>query len=236
MKIDDSMREKLLKTGGGLVKFEIPRSREGKDRKSELILLLKEYNVENIIHVGCCGHYKNLNDYLKNGGWLHGMLCDNFKNVIGTDIDKKSVDYLLERGCKRIYDKDAAYESDALWKELYTGFVKDKETAIIVPEVLEHMEDPLAFLKMIKKSYAGAYIMIDVPNCFGSWVLSGAIKSNMEKINSDHKWCFSPYTLLKIVTLAEIEILSLHFCDYSILSKIVKGNIFANKLLVVGKL
>ena len=239
MKIDAFIREKLSKTDGEMVDFKIPRSRDGKDRRSEMLLLLKEYNVENIIHVGCCGHLNNLDSQLKSGRWFHGMLCDNFKNVIGTDINKQAVNYLLEKqmgGITRIYDKDAVQESDELKKELYTCFSENKETAIILPEVLEHIEDPVSFLKMIKKSYEGMYIMISVPNCFGTWVLSDVVRSNVEKINSDHKYWFSPYTLLKVASLAEIEVRSLHFCDYSIFTKIVKGNILANTLLLVGKL
>lgn len=236
MKLSTELMERLNATDGKGYKFHIPKAREGKDRKNEVIGVLKELGAENIIHVGACGHLRSIQEQLDRKVWFHDMLCANFKNVIGTDINREAIDFLTGLGKEKLYDKDATADGVFLREELEKGISKDGESVILLPEVLEHIEAPISFLKRIKENFKGFYIIITVPNAFGTWVISDVLKHNYETINSDHKYQFTPFTLLKVAALAGVEIEELRFCDYSIAGKILRKPIISNTLLLKGKL
>lgn len=237
MIISEDVKKTLVMTDGHMFRFSISTSREGKDRKRQVIDVLKELNADNIIHIGCCGHLANIKRQLDNGTWFHDMLCEHFANVIGTDINEEAVNYLLSMDKRRIYAKDAITDSVDLIKELNgENKMGGGDNAIILPEVLEHIENPILFLAKLKECYEGAYIVITVPNAFGTWVIKDVIRHNYEVINSDHKYWFTPYTLLKQMTMAGISIIDLQFCDWSIMTKLFKRPMMCNTLLAVGKL
>ena len=74
---------------------------------------------------------------------------------------------------------------------------------MILGELIEHVDNPVAFLRTIKQKFQGKVnkIIITVPNAFN--ILSAKyMKKNVECINSDHRYWFSPYTLLKVATLS----------------------------------
>lgn len=60
MKLTEELIKGINATDGKTCEFSIPRTREGKDRKEELISVLKENHIENIIHVGACGHLNSI--------------------------------------------------------------------------------------------------------------------------------------------------------------------------------
>lgn len=235
MKITKEVKETLKTTDGHSYKFNIDISREGIDRKNQMIKVLKKINCENIIHIGCCGHLNNIQRQLDNGTWFHDMLCDNFDNVIGTDINKEAIDFLINKGKKRVYARDAISDSVKLIEELERKKISG-ETAIILPEVLEHIDNPINFLKNLKERYPNNYIIITVPNAFGTWVMKGTVIHNYELINSDHKYWFTPYTLIKNMAEAGIDVTDLMFCDWSIITKLLKKPILSNTLLALGKM
>lgn len=234
MKISKKLLDEVKAGDGHLFKFQIPKTRYGKDRKSEVIEVLKEIHCENVIHVGACGHLNSIKKQLERGVWFHDRICSNFKNVIGTDINEEAVDYLAGIGKKRLYSKDATVDGAFLKEELGKNAEKG-EFAVLLPEVLEHIENPIEFLKELKDTFGGYHIIITVPNAFGTWVITNVLKHNYETINSDHKYWFTPFTLLKIAAMAGIEIEELRFCDYSIAGKIFKKPIISNTLLLKGK-
>lgn len=106
MEISEAILKEIKSSDGHLCKFHIPKTRKGKDRKSEVIDVLKKLGCENIIHVGACGHLKGIQKQLDENSWFHDKLCSNFKNVIGTDINKEAVAYLVGQGKKNLYDID----------------------------------------------------------------------------------------------------------------------------------
>ena len=236
MKVPKELIEEIKSSDGHLYKLHIPKTKEGKDRKNEVIQVLKELECENIIHVGACGHLKGIQRQLEKGTWFHAKLCSNFKNVIGTDINGQAIEYLVNQGKKRLYNKDVIIDSEMLKNEIERKKAEGSKNAILLPEVLEHIEEPYIFLRNLKENYKGYYIVITVPNAFGTWVFFDILRHNYERINSDHKYWFTPFTLLKIAILSGVEIEELRFCDYSITGKILKKPIIANTLLLIGRL
>jgi hypothetical protein len=84
---------------------------------------------------------------------------------------------------------------------------------MVMGEVLEHMDNPVTFLNIIHKKYAGNIdkLIITVPNAFG-WPNFKNVFRHRECINTDHRYWFTPYTLGKIVVRAGMKIESFQFC------------------------
>ena len=67
---------------------------------------------------------------------------------------------------------------------------------VMIPEVLEHIDNPVAFLSGIKKVWTGhaEKIVITVPNAFTSSNYRFA-RRKVEKNNTDHRSCLTPTPL-----------------------------------------
>lgn len=99
---------------------------------------------------------------------------------------------------------------------------------IFLGEILEHVENPVLFLKSIIDKYSEHVkkIVISVPNAFTLSNFKNAL-SNKEIINSDHKYWFTPFTIAKVLSCAgydNIEISCLKLRAY-------KNNSFFRKFI-----
>jgi len=69
---------------------------------------------------------------------------------------------------------------------------------VLIPDVIEHLADPLGFLTGLRKHYGDSFqkVLLSVPNAF--WVMNfrNATKQ-VEIVNTDHYLWFSPYTVVK---------------------------------------
>jgi hypothetical protein len=66
-------------------------------------------------------------------------------------------------------------------------------------EVVEHIPNPVSFLSRFRENYGDVVdqIVITVPNAFRGGNIKGILK-NVETINSDHRFFFTPYTIAKV--------------------------------------
>jgi hypothetical protein len=83
----------------------------------------------------------------------------------------------------------------------------------LLGEVVEHIDDPVSFLKKIRENLKDTVekVIITVPYAFGlRQMFSGLFKK--ERINSDHRYWFTPYTIAKICFEAGIYPEELLFC------------------------
>ena len=153
-----------------------------------------------ILHLGCADHRELIEYKIKHNLWLHARLTNNAGKCIGVDIDKKLIDFIRDQYefnniiYANILDKNDLIDSDD-WDDMVMG------------EVLEHIDNPVCFLREIKEKFRNNLkrIIISVPNAFAYKNLRNALK-NIEEINSDHRYYFTPYTLGKILTIAGFEI------------------------------
>ena len=69
--------------------------------------------------------------------------------------------------------------------------------------MLEHIDDPVGFLVALREKFSGCVqeLIITVPNAFSQKNHERA-REGIEKINSDHRYWFTPYTLAKVVVSA----------------------------------
>lgn len=166
--------------------------------ESKFDYVKRELSGKNVIHVGCVDHVGLVEDKIAKNTWMHKCISNVANKCIGIDINQSGIDLLKEKfGCKNVFFHDLLGH-DQLPEILSTNW-----DVIFLGEILEHVDDPVLFLKSIHQKYSPYIksIVITVPNAFRSENFIGAIK-NREVINSDHRYWFTPFTLSKVLVLA----------------------------------
>ncbi len=166
--------------------------------ESKFDYVKRELSGKNVIHVGCVDHVGLVEEKIAKNTWMHKCISGVANNCIGIDINQAGIDLLKEKfGCQNVYFHDLLGQ-DQLPEILSTNW-----DIIFLGEILEHVDDPVLFLKSIHQKYSPYIksIVITVPNAFRSENFIGAIK-NREVINSDHRYWFTPFTLSKVLVLA----------------------------------
>jgi 16S rRNA G966 N2-methylase RsmD len=122
----------------------------------------------------------------------------------------------------------------------------------VLGEILEHVNDPVCFLKRIKNNLQNicTKIIITVPNALRfrrvSDKLKGANLTHVEAINSDHRYWFTPYTIAKVCVEAGVYPEELLFCDPPYISNLLKRRLrlkdvlhascLSDTLLIIGSM
>lgn len=162
-----------------------------------------------VIHLGFADHLPLIEDKIKKRKWLHGLILENATKCIGVDIDTEATHFISQKlGIKDVY------EHDITSGPLLDAITGDNWDVMILGELLEHVDNPVAFLKSIKERY-GKYvkqIIITVPNAFDLGSLR-VLRRNREFINTDHRYWYSPYTLAKIGYQAGYNVDEFFFCQ-----------------------
>jgi hypothetical protein len=147
--------------------------------------ILPEYcKDKSVLHIGCMDW--PITNYRHN---LHIMIDQVCKNLVGIDVNN---------------DKFSEMSSFLKNKELYTNVdsVMDRKfDVMLVPEVLEHVDDLGSFLKKLS-SLKAERIIITVPDaylCYHKHFQYSNNKEFTEIIHPDHNCWFSPYTLKNVV-------------------------------------
>lgn len=236
MKISKELLEELLTDDGHIGSIKYAPDTEKLARREGTIELLKRMNAGNVIHIGCCGHLHNIKKQMEDGTHFHGMLNKTFKKVIGFDINAEAVDYLSTFGISDIYANDFVEEKEKV-REIIEKTFGTEEYTILLPEVLEHTYNPVEFLTKIKNYYGNEKnkILITVPNAYGFGRVRDALLHNTESINMDHKYMFTPTTIMKVMCMAGIMPEEIHFLDLYKYSKIFKKPVLGNTIVVIGK-
>ncbi len=175
-----------------------------------------------LIHLGCVDHdYDMIRKKLKHDKWLHKHLCDVSGRCLGVDISTPGIQFLKETlGYEDVEALDIIEDnSDTI--------NNSKWDYLLIPEVLEHINNPVSFLSAINSKYHQNIdrVVITVPNAFSKDINRLASKG-YEGINTDHRYWFTPYTLSKVVTQAGIQIENIIMCKGGIVKQ---RSIFRNR-------
>ncbi|MEQ1745555.1 MAG: class I SAM-dependent methyltransferase [Saprospiraceae bacterium] len=189
-----------------------------------------------VIHFGCVDHLSIVEQRRKENTWLHDILAKNCPDLVGIDIDEQGIDYMKGAGFE-------VYRANVLTDPAPAEVLSRKWDYIVAGEVLEHIDDPVAFLTAIREKYAPVTerIIITVPNAMSYTNFRFAL-SNTEMINSDHRFWFSPFTLLKVVERAGIFPEGYDLCVdepismFSIKYWLRNRPLFRNRVVLVGRL
>jgi len=173
-----------------------------------------------VLHIGCCDHIQVILNKIENRTWLHGLLTENCSYVAGIDINKEAIQYVndnipLPSQYKKTQRETNPY--NLYYADITVMMPKELESEkfdyAILGEVVEHVNDPVCFLKAVKKNLENNVekIIITVPYAFGvRQMFNGFLKR--ENINSDHRYWFTPYTIAKVCLEAGIYPEELLFC------------------------
>jgi hypothetical protein len=168
-------------------------SQKEKNILTRLEMIKDAIKDKKVIHLGCCDHIPLIKDKIEKGIWLHKIITDNAKECIGIDIDKNGISYLkAELGYKNVELADITTDE-------ISHIASNKWDYIVIGEILEHVNNPVQFLKSIVKKYGSkiSNFIITVPNAFSITNFNG-VKNGVEIINTDHRYWFTPYTLAKV--------------------------------------
>lgn len=178
---------------------------------------LTEYSsTKKIIHVGCADHIPIIMEKVKNDTWLYNRIDKVASQQIGIDISPEAVGYIKSNlGIDRILCMDII--KDEVPSEINSiGW-----DSMIMGELLEHIDNPVEFLTAINRKYAAftKQLVLTVPNALSVSNFYQVTRRNSERINTDHRYWFTPYTLNKILIRAGFTPLYHEFASYYPLNK-----------------
>ena len=163
-------------------------------------MLCKICSGKRVVHIGCCDHLDLIAEKLANGTWLHAKLSSAAGKCVGLDINREAVAEVNKLGFGNVFCADVTDPSSL-------GMLGDEKwDCALLGDVLEHIENPVAFLAGIASAFSGRVeqIVISVPNAF-AWDNVRGVFSGAECINTDHKFWFTPFTLAKVMVNAGLR-------------------------------
>ncbi len=208
MKINNTVKSALdgISSDGSIyARFLVPPVSEINVRPNVIFKLCAE---KRVIHLGCTDHLPLIDDKLKHGTYLHRQLSYVTAECIGVDINEEAINYVRSKGIANVVAGDMTKPGISEVEALHWDY-------LLIPDVIEHIPNPAAFLQGISESY-GKYIdriIITTPNAFGNY-LYGEAAFRQETVNYDHCFWFTPYTLCKVVHAAGLELDELIMCSY----------------------
>lgn len=173
--------------------LDIPFCDEKFPNQSRIEKIIEITKGKSIIHVGCADHLPLIESKIKNKKWLHGLLMESTAQCIGVDNNKEAVNFINnELGIKEVYYSDITKDKLSILENSHWDYM-------VLGELIEHVDNPVAFLTDIREKFKGKVekIIITAPNVFNILIIKD-ILNNVENTNTDHRYWFSPFTLTKI--------------------------------------
>jgi hypothetical protein len=174
-------------------KFYFQFEKEDNYLYSKIGLLSKLCLDKKIIHVGCVDHNADVIELkIKKYKWLHSHLDKVSKLTIGVDINTEGIKYISENYGYDVKALDITKPNEYLKNDIFDY--------ILFPDVIEHIGNPVEFLRQVRLCYSDNIkrIIITVPNAFAKKNFHNA-KKKFEEINTDHRFWFTPFTLAKVL-------------------------------------
>ena len=177
--------------------------------------LLKLAKGKNILHLGFVDHIPLIDEKIKRGNWLHKKLMDVSNICYGVDINEEGIKYIQEN-----YKYEDLYVLDITSDVIPKKILDTKFDYIFIPDVIEHIGNPVTFLSSIRERFKGNTdkIILTTPNAF-RWNNFMNTFKNIECINTDHRFWFTPFTLSKITIDSGFKINSLGYFEHGRLSR-----------------
>ena len=209
--------------------------------KHDDILLRDEYLLKiakgkNILHLGFVDHLPLIDKKIKKGNWLHKKLMDVSNICYGVDINKEGIQYITNK-----YNYENLYAMNIITDVIPEEILNTKFDYILIPDVIEHIGNPVEFLQAIRERFKNntEKIILTTPNALRWNNFINSFKS-IEIINTDHRFWFTPFTLSKIVIDSGYKINAIGYFEHGRLPKryivkkfiLSKYNAFRDTLII----
>lgn len=145
-----------------------------------------------VLHLGFADHAPLIAAKRAQGVWLHDRVRAEAQAAWGVDINQDAVALAQSLG---VPDLHAADVHGPEMPALVERFAPD---CWLLPDVLEHLHEPVAFLRRLAQLAPQARLVISVPNGLSLRNQLQALRG-IERINSDHLCWYSPFTTLKLL-------------------------------------
>lgn len=175
---------------------------------SRLDLLRHLVAGKKIVHVGCVDHdIATIDKKLRANQWLHRILVDASARCLGIDINVAGIDYIRDQ--LGIADVEA---TDIIANRC-AAILGDSWDYLLLAELVEHIDNPVQFLAHMRTNYRDRVgsLLVTVPNAFALRNHKHACHGR-ERINTDHRYWFTPYTISKVLTAAGFRVDWLRTC------------------------
>lgn len=210
----------------------------GENVIDRLDFLVEETRGKSVLHLGFTDHLPLIEEKIKQDRWLHKRLVESCSFCVGADINKSAIKFISED-----LGIDNVYFHDVIKDEPLEILKTNKIDYIILGEVLEHIDNPVEFLQIINRKYFGiaGKIIITVPNAF-DYNNVNLLKKNVEAINTDHRYWFTPFTIAKVVYRSKMLIVRQGFCNppkhrFGLVSKFSRNHpIMSETLYLIAEL
>lgn len=160
-----------------------------------------------VLDVGCIGQDRNF----AADNWLHNKIKKIASKADGVDILIAEINELKQKGY-------SMYSVDEL-KTLNT-----KYDVVLMADVIEHVDDPVSFLKFYSSFLTDTGIMlISTPNSNRSNNFINILFNNTYSVNPEHVFWFCPKTMAEVVERAKLTMADFHWAPHYYTSKQVKG-------------
>lgn len=150
-----------------------------------------------VLHVGCVDA-GIMDQRISEGNFLHYQIDQVAAATIGVDLDAEGIARLRQENYE-VYTLDLERDCERL-KQL-----SSRVDVIVIPEVLEHLDNIGLALDNLDNSGFDGDILITTPNAF-SYRTSVLLAQNVELVHPDHNCYFSVTTLTTLLEKHRFEV------------------------------
>ena len=148
-----------------------------------------------VVHLGFADHAPLIAAKRAQGVWLHDRVRTEAQAAWGVDIDAEAVALAHSLG---VPDLQVADVHGPDMPALVQRWAPDRW---LLPDVLEHLHAPVAFVQRLAQLAPQARLVVSVPNGLSLRNQLQALRG-IERINTDHLCWYSPFTTLKLLRRA----------------------------------
>ena len=169
--------------------------------------ILKLCAEKSVLDVGCIGQDRDFSS----PHWLHNKIRKVSSRVDGVDILKEAVAKLKREGY-------SMYTVDELQKANLTYDV------VLLSEVIEHVDDPVAFMKFYSKFMSDKGVMfVSTPNSNRANNFINILFNNSYSVNPEHVFWFCPKTFAEAASRVPLKMDQFYWANHYFNAESVTG-------------
>lgn len=159
-------------------------------RVDRVTFLVEQARGRRVIHVGFVDTgCRSMQEHA--GAWLHGHLADAATSLVGIDVDEPGVKEAADAGYE-------VYAADCRDPQALRELAIEPAQLVIAGEVIEHVDDPGAFLAGLHAVLApGGQLVVTTPNAYGLFNVLASL-AHREINHPDHVMMFTWRTLTNL--------------------------------------